>query len=277
MFEFLTLFFIQRALIVGIIVSIVSGLIGPFIIYRKMSFMGIGMAHGAFAGIATGILFGFSPLLFAIIFTIGLGLFIGFISKTSKISEDVSIGILFSFAMGLGIFLIDIAPGYHSDIMGYLFGDILAISNDDLYLALAVLIIVFLWFIFRSRQMKYMTFDEDFSKIAGIPVKIDYYLFMALIPLIIVITVNFVGVILASAILITPAASAKLMSKKLLSMIILSVIFGGASTLFGITFSYDLNISSGPSIVFFLTGIFLLSLAFKQFKGHLLRCLDHRV
>jgi|YelNatPaOPRAMG01_1025707.scaffolds.fasta_scaffold00902_4 zinc transport system permease protein len=266
MFDFFGLFFIQRALIIGSIIAVVGGLIGPFVFYRKMAFMGVGIAHGTFAGIALGILIGVSPLPVAIIFAIGLGIFIGFISKTGKISEDVSIGILFSFAMGLGIFLISISPGYHTDIMGYLFGDILAISNYDMYLAIIVLILVFLWYMIRSRQMKYMTFDEDFAKISGVPVGIDYYIFMALISLMIVIIVNFVGVILASSIIIAPAAASKLIVKKFSAMVILSMVFGEIAIFSGITFSYDLNISSGPSIVFFITFVFILSLIFNKIR-----------
>jgi len=266
MFDFFGLFFIQRALIIGSIIAVVGGLIGPFVFYRKMAFMGVGIAHGTFAGIALGILIGVSPLPVAIIFAIGLGIFIGFISKTGKISEDVSIGILFSFAMGLGIFLISISPGYHTDIMGYLFGDILAISNYDMYLAIIVLILVFLWYMIRSRQMKYMTFDEDFAKISGVPVGIDYYIFMALISLMIVIIVNFVGVILASSIIIAPAAASKLIVKKFSAMVILSMVFGEIAIFSGITFSYDLNISSGPSIVFFITFAFILSLIFNKIR-----------
>lgn len=267
MFEFLSAFFVQRALLIGAVVAIVSGLIGPFLVYRKMAFIGVGISHGTFAGIALGILMGISPLPVAIVFAIGLGLFIGFISKIGKISEDVTIGILFSFTMGLGIFLIDLCPGYHTDIMGYLFGDILAISNYDLYLALMVLPLVILWFIFRSRQMKYITFDENFSKVAGLPTGIDYYLFMALISLTVVVIVNFVGVILASSIIIAPAASSKLMTKKFSSIIILSIMLSEVSIFLGITFSYEINISSGPSIVFFLTFIFLLALISNLFRN----------
>ncbi len=260
MFELFTLFFIQRALLIGIAIAIISGLMGPFILYRKMAFIGVGISHGTFAGIALGILLGISPLPVAIIFAIGLGIFIGFTSRTGKISEDVSIGVLFSFAMALGVFLISVSPGYHTDVMGYLFGDILAISNNDLYLALGVLGSVILWYIFRSRQMKYMTFDEDFAKISGVPVGIDYYVFMALISLAIVVIVNFVGVILASSIIIAPAASAKSLAKKFSSIVVLSIAFAEITIFSGIVFSYNLNISSGPSIVFFVTFVFFLSL-----------------
>ncbi len=240
MFDFFGLFFIQRALIIGSIIAVVGGLIGPFVFYRKMAFMGVGIAHGTFAGIALGILIGVSPLPVAIIFAIGLGIFIGF--------------------------LISISPGYHTDIMGYLFGDILAISNYDMYLAIIVLILVFLWYMIRSRQMKYMTFDEDFAKISGVPVGIDYYIFMALISLMIVIIVNFVGVILASSMIIAPAAASKLVVKRFSAMVILSMIFGEIAIFSGITFSYYLNISSGPSIVFFITFVFILSLIFNKIK-----------
>lgn len=277
MFDLFNLFFIQRALIIGSIIAVISGLIGPFMIYKKMAFMGIGISHGTFAGIALGILLGTSPLFVATIFAIGLGIFIGFASRTGKISEDVSIGILFSFAMGLGIFLISISPGYHTDIMGYLFGDILAISNYDLYIALIVLTLTLLWYIFKSRQMKYMTFDEDFAKISGVPVNVDYYIFMALVSLSIVIIVNFTGVILASSITITPAASSKSMTRKFSSMVVLSMILGEVAIFSGIIFSYNLNISTGPSIVFFITFIFILSLFFARIKHLFWKKSKHKI
>ncbi len=268
MFEFFSLFFIQRALIIGLIIAFVSGLMGPFLVYRKMAFMGVGISHGTFAGIGLGILIGISPIYSGMAFAIGLGIFIGFVSKIGKISEDVSIGVLFSFAMALGIFLINSAPGYHTDIMGYLFGDILAISNGDIYLAMITLVLTILWFTLRSRQMKYITFDEDFSKVVGVPVTIDYYIFMVLISLITVAIVNFVGVILASSIMIAPAAASRLIAKKFPTMIILAVTFGMISVFLGIAFSYGFNISSGPSVVFFITAIFAMAFALSKIIVH---------
>lgn len=256
----------QRALLVGEMIAIISGIVGPILIFRKMSFMGVGISHGTFAGIALGILLGVSPLWMSMAFAVGLGLFIGFVSRTGKVSEDATIGTLFAFAMALGIFLIDISPGYHTNIMGYLFGDLLAISNGDMYLAAAVLLVTLLWYAFRGRAARYTTFDEDFSKIMGIPVEIDYYIFMAVVSLVIVAAVRFVGVILASSILVGPAAASKMLSKKFSVLVTLSILFGAASIFFGIALSYGLNVPSGPSVVFFVTGIFLITLIFNWIK-----------
>ena len=267
MFEFLKLPFMQRALVGGELVAIIAGMVSPILVFRKMSFMSVGISHGTFAGIALGIFLGISPLWSATAFAVGLGLLIGFTSKTGKISEDATVGTLFPFSMALGIFLISITKGYHPDVMGYLFGDLLAISSSDVYFASVILLVTVLWYIFRSKTIVYATFDEDFSKIIGIHVDLDYYIFMAITALITVAVVRFVGVVLASSIMIAPAASAKMLSKKFSRIVALAIFFGIFSTFFGIVFSFSLNIPSGPSVVFTVTTVFLISLVLKWIRG----------
>ncbi len=267
MFEFLKLPFMQRALIGGEFVAIIAGMISPILVFRKMSFMSVGISHGTFAGIALGIFLGISPLWSAMAFAVGLGLLIGFTSRTGKISEDATVGTLFAFSMALGIFLISISKGYHPDVMGYLFGDLLAISSSDVYFASVILFVTVLWYVFRGKAIVYATFDEDFSKIIGIHVNLDYYIFMAITALITVAVVRFVGVVLASSIMIAPAASAKMLSKKFSRIVTLAIFFGMISIFLGIAFSFSLNISSGPSVVFVVTTIFLISLVLKWIRG----------
>ncbi len=267
MFEFLSLPFMQRALVGGELVAVIAGIVSPILLFRKMSFMSVGISHGAFAGIALGILLGISPMWTAIVFAMALGLFIGFVSKTGKLSEDATIGTFFAFSMALGIFLIDISKGYHPDIMGYLFGDLLAISLSDVYFSMIILFITLTWYFFRGRAVVYSTFDEDFSRIVGIPVDIDYYIFMAVASLVTVVAVRFVGVILASSIMIAPAAASKMLSKQFSNVILLSILFGMAAVLGGIAFSFYTNIPSGPSVVFFVTAIFMVALGIKWSKN----------
>ncbi len=267
MFDFLSLPFMQRALLGGEMVAVVAGIVSPILLFRKMSFMSVGISHGAFAGIALGILIGISPMWTAIAFAMGLGLLIGFVSKTGKLSEDATIGTFFAFSMALGIFLIDMSKGYHPDVMGYLFGDLLAISSSDVYFAMIILIIAALWYLFRGRAAIYSTFDEDFSRIVGIPVDIDYYVFMAVASLVTVVAVMFVGVILASSIMIAPAAASKMISKRFSNVTLLSISFGMLAVFGGIAFSFYTNIPSGPSVVFFVTAIFVISLGIKWSKN----------
>jgi zinc transport system permease protein len=267
MFELLKFPFVQNALIGGEIVAIIAGMLGPILIFRKMSFISVGVSHGTFAGIALGIFLGISPLGTAMVFAVGLGILIGFVSRTGKISEDATIGTLFAFSMALGIWLISLNKGYHPDVMGYLFGDLLAISREDMYFALVILSITLLWYFSRGKAMVYASFDEDFSKIIGIPVEADYYIFMAITALITVAAVNFVGVVLASSIMIAPAVSAKMLSKRYKVITLLSVIFGMASIFAGVLISFELNISSGPSVVFVTTMIFFVSLLLKWMRN----------
>ncbi len=263
MFEFLSLTFMQRALLGGELIAVVAGIVGPILLFRKMSFTSVGISHGAFAGIALGILIGVSPMWAAIAFAMGIGLLIGFVSKTGKISEDATIGTFFAFFMALGIFLIDISKGYHVDVMGYLFGNLLAISSSDVYFAAIVLLITVFWYLFRGRATVYSTFDEDFSRIVGIPVDVDYYFFMLVVSLVTIIAVMFVGVVLASSIMIAPSAASKMLSKKFSNVVLFSILFGMVAVFGGIAFSFYTNIPSGPSVVFFITAIFAISLGIK--------------
>lgn len=267
MFEFLGLPFMQRALVGGELVAAIAGIVSPILLFRKMSFMSVGISHGAFAGIALGILLGISPMWTAIVFAMGLGLLIGFVSRTGKLSEDAAIGTFFAFSMALGIFLIDISKGYHPDVIGYLFGDLLAISTGDVYFAVIILFVTLIWYFFRGRAAIYSTFDEDFSKIVGIPVNIDYYTFMAIASLVTVVAVRFVGVILASSIMIAPAAASKMLSKRFSNVVLLSVLLGMVAVFGGIAFSFYTNIPSGPSVVFFVTAIFMIALGIKWSKN----------
>ncbi len=266
MFEFLKLPFMQNAIIGGEILAIIAGMIGPFMVFRKMSFMSVGISHGTFAGIALGIFLGISPLWTAVAFAVALGLLIGFTSRTGKVAEDATIGTLFAFSMALGIFLINLSKGYHPDVMGYLFGDLLAISRTDVYFSVFILAIVLTWLIFRGRAMIYSSFDEDFSKIVGVPVEADYYLFMAITALVTVAAVKFVGVVLASSIMVAPSATAKMISERFKRITFLAVIFGMISVFAGLTVSYELNMPCGPSVVFVVTAIFFSVLVVSRIR-----------
>ncbi len=267
MFEILKFPFVQNAIIGGEVVAVIAGILGPLLVFRKMSFVSVGVSHGTFAGIALGIFLGISPLGTAVIFAIVLGILIGFVSRTGKVSEDATIGTLFAFSMALGIWLISLNKGYHPDVMGYLFGDLLAISRKDVYFAIVILAITSFWYLKRGKAIIYSSFDEDFSKIVGIPVELDYYLFMAISALITVGAVNFVGVVLASSMMIAPAVSAKMLSKRFKMITFLSIIFGMVSIFVGIILSFEFNISSGPSVVFVTTTIFFISLLIKWLKN----------
>ncbi len=266
MFEILKLPFMQNAIVGGEILAIIAGMIGPFLVFRKMSFMSVGISHGAFAGIALGIFLSFSPLWTAVAFAIGLALLIGFTSRIGKVAEDATIGTLFSFSMALGIFLISISKGYHPDVMGYLFGDLLAISRTDVYFSLVVLGVVTVWLLCRGKAMAYSSFEEDFSRIIGVPVELDYYIFMAVTALVTVAAVKFVGVVLASSIMVAPSATAKILSNRFKRMMFLAVIFGMVAVFMGLIFSYEVDIACGPSVVFVVTAMFFCALIIKQIR-----------
>ncbi len=258
--EVLKLPFFQNAIIAGIIVGIITAVLGTFVILRKMSFIGTGIAHSAFGGVALGILIGVDPFLSALIFCIFTGFLIAFTSRNFNISEDSAVGVFFPAMMSLGIILLAFVKGYSPNLLSYLFGDILLVSKSDLIISFIVFIIIILFILVFYRELTYITFDSEFSKVMGIPVEIYDYLFISLISLAVVVSIKIVGIILVSALIVIPPLAALKFSRNYIAYIIYSVIAGIISTIGGIILSYYLNIPPGATIVIFATFIFILSL-----------------
>lgn len=259
MFEILSFPFIQRAALAGLLVGLSLALLGVFVVLRKMSFFGDAIAHFSFTGIALGFLFNINPIFTAVIFSILLALGIGFIQNKTKISSDTTIGVFFSGAAALGIFIIGLLHGYRSDLFQYLFGDILAITSTDIWIALILAVIIVIAFALLWRQFFKITFNREMAETSGIRVAALEYIFMILLAAATAIAIKIVGIILVTALLIVPAATAKNIARNFKQMIGYTVIFGITSVLVGLFSSYFLNTASGPSIV--LTGIILFAIS----------------
>lgn len=254
----------QKALLVGIIVSLISGLISVFVVLRQMSFIGAGISHAAFGGVAIGFFTGINPTITAIFYCIAVAIGIELVSRKGKVSEDVSIGIFFAASMALGIVLVSLSKKYNVDLFGYLFGNILAITDREVLLSLFVAVLVIGVIILFLKEIFLITYNEEIARVGGIPVRLINMLFLIALSVSIVISMKIVGIILISALLVIPGATAQLFAKNLYLMIVTSCGVAVLSTVLGLFFSYEFDIAPGGSIVLTATALFLTALLFKR-------------
>ncbi len=262
--EILNYAFMQRALLASALIGTVSAVVGVYVVLRGLSFIGAGIAHASFGGVALGFLLGINPLASAVAFCLLVALAIAWTSRRAAVKEDTAIGIFFASTMALGILLIGFMRGYNVDLFGYLFGSVLAVTGEDLWLSLglgaAVLIVVGLFY----KELLFITFDEEMAQVSGVPAGVLYILLLSLIALTVVLGIKIVGIILVSALIVIPAAAAYQLTEDFHRMIVLSVLLGNASTLVGLFLSYWLNTASGATMVLTATVIFFACAAFSR-------------
>lgn len=242
--------FFQNALIIGILASVACGIIGPFVVAKRISFLSGSIAHSSFGGIGMAYFLGFNPLLGAAIFSVLSALGIGVISKKFKNNEDATIGAMWSLGMAIGLVFIYLTPGYSVDLFSYLFGNILMTGSTDIILAIILNIIIIISVLAFYRWFAAIIFDEEFAEITNIAVFPIYLFLLCLVALTIVILIRIVGVILVIALLTLPAATARIFNKTFRKIILYSILFGCLFTTAGIFLSYYLNLPSGPMIIF---------------------------
>ena len=263
--EFLSLPFVQNALLAGVFVGIMAALVGSFVVLRNLSFIGAGIAHSSFGGIVLGLLVGVNPILTALVFSTATGIAIAAFSSRYEINEDSAVGVFFPFTMALGIILLGFVKGYTPDIMGYLFGDILLVSKGDVILALVAFLIVGMFFLFFFRALVYITFDEESAKVSGVKVQFVNYIFLAVISLVVVMAIKIVGIILLSGMMVIPPLVSLQFSKNMRTYLLLSVLVGAFSVIFGLYFSFLFDLPSGATIVSFEFLLLLAVLLIKRF------------
>ena len=258
--------FLQAALITSILVGVMSGVIGSFIILRGLSLMGDAISHAVLPGVAVAYMLGINLLLGASIFGILAAMLIGYVASHSKLKNDTAIGIVFSAFYALGFVLISLAES-SSNLHHILFGNVLAVSDRDLITTTCVLIAVILFIVIFYKEVLITSFDETFARTYGLRTQMVHYALMLMLTLVTVSSLQTVGIILVVAMLITPAATAFLWTNKLHWMLVDSAIFGALASLIGLFLSYTLNWSSGPAIVLVAAFIFGVSFIFSPKQG----------
>ena len=222
--------FMQRAMLASVIVGITCGLVGTFIMLRRLSLIGDALAHAVLPGVIIGFIIAGKGQLAMFIGAVFSGLvtslLIGFVSRNSKIKEDTAIGVVFTGFFALGVLMVSQLKNVHIDLSSYLFGDILGVSSDDLVLSGLIAILVFVTVIIFYRQLLVTSFDPTMAAVMGLSTGLVHYLLMGLLSMTIVASLQSVGVILVVAMLITPAATAYLLTERLHKMLIYSVMIG---------------------------------------------------
>lgn len=260
MFELLLLPFFVRALIVGIILGILMPLLGVFVTLRKMSFFADAIGHAALTGIALGILSGISPFWAAFIYVMFIAFLLSYTRSVSKIAIDTLLGVFFSASVALGIILMSLSSGYQTDLMSFLFGNILTVSTTDIITSAILAAVILTTLLFIGKKLTFIALDASLAKAEGIATTRYELLFMILLAGVIALAVKFVGVILVTALLITPAASAQNMARSLSGMFVWGVILSLLAVIGGMVGSAILGLPSGPSIILASTIIFIVSL-----------------
>ncbi|MGX9291604.1 metal ABC transporter permease [Bacillus sp. A015] len=277
--EFLTgLFeyaFLQKALFTSVMVGIICGVIGCFIILRGMALMGDAISHAVLPGVAIsymlGINFFFGAVLTGVLTAIG----IGYVSQNSRIKNDSAIGIVFTAFFSIGIILITFLKS-SSDLYHILFGNVLAVRSSDMWITLGIGIFILLAVIVFYKELLISSFDPVISSVYGLPNRMIHYFLMTLLTLVTVASLQTVGIILVVAMLITPAATAYLLTDRLWIMIYLSAFFGAVSAIAGLGLSFTYNLSSGASIVLVATILFGSAFIFSPKQGILWRSLKSK-
>ncbi len=241
--------FFQNALMAGVLAAIACGIIGSYVVVKRLVFISGGISHAAFGGIGLGLFLGLNPLLTAIIFSVFSSSILGIISKKAYQREDTLIGAMWAIGMAFGIFMIYQTPGYVPDLASYLFGNILTVSRVDVLIMLTLNITIALIVFIRYNEFLAFSFDEEFSEVTNVPVMKTYIVLLSLVALTVVILVSVVGIILAMALVTLPAATASLFTNSLKKMILFSVLIGIFYMFIGIAMSFFFNQPSGATIV----------------------------
>jgi zinc transport system permease protein len=249
--------FVRNMFAAGLLASFACGLIGTYVVVKRLVFISGGISHTCFGGIGLAYLLGFEPMIGAVLFAIATAVMVGITSLRTRIREDSMIGVLWVMGMALGILFIKWAPGYVPDPMTILFGNILLINSTDLGLMAILVVVIVLVVALLYRQLLALTFDEEFARIAGVPTEGLYILLLVLIALTVVLLLRVVGVVLVIALLTIPATISGLATRKMKRMMILAVLVGIAVTTTGSALSWQYNLPPGPTIAI-VSGIALV-------------------
>ncbi len=276
LFEPFTFGFMQRGLVASLMVGILCAVIGCYVVLRSMAFLGDALAHAILPGVAVAYLLKGSLFVGALAAALLVALGIGLLSRQGSIKEDTAIGILFAAALSLGIALISTAKTYAMDLTHILFGNVLGVSSGDLWLTAGVGLLVLAAIVLFYKEFLVISFDPVLAATLRLPAELLRTLMLVLIALTIVVSLQTVGVGLVTAMLVTPAATASLLTRRLLSMMAISAAVGGLSAVIGLFLSYHVNIASGAAVVMTATCFFILAYLMAPRRGIFWRLLRRR-
>jgi len=252
--------FMRNALIAGLLVSITCGIIGTYVVVKRIVFISGGIAHAAYGGIGMSYFFGWNPVLGAIIFSLASAFGMGFVQRKTKERADSIIGVMWAIGMAIGIIFLDLTPGYKADLMSYLFGSILAVPTTDLWVMLIMNLVILLLVFLFYKELLGITFDEQYALVLNVPVHWLYLLLMAMIGFSVVMLMRVVGLIMVIALLTIPASIGAMFLRDIKKIMLVASLLGMVFTTLGLFSSYFLNLTSGATIILIAGLAYIISL-----------------
>jgi zinc transport system permease protein len=265
MIEALQFDFMQNALAAGLLTSIICGIIGTLVVVNRIVFLSGGIAHAAYGGIGLAFYFKWPYLPCTIAFSLAAAMLMAAVSHTVKHRADTVVGVIWAVGMAFGIIMLDLTPGYNVDLMSYLFGSILTVPASDLMIMIVMTLIITILVFFYYPDLLAMSYDEEFAKIRGVPVKALYFGLIGMLAVTIVLVIQVVGLILVIALLTIPPFIVEKYAKSLFQMMVGSSILGSVFTLSGLWLSYQYNLTSGATIIMVSGVAFIISLLIDNF------------
>lgn len=263
-FDFITLAFMQRAFLGGVAISVLLAFFGVFALLRRSSFFGDAIAHSSLTGVALGVVFGINPFFMSLIYAIFIAFIIPTLKKYSKLTTDNLLAIILPISMALGVIILSVSPGYQPELISFLFGSILGISWKEVWITIVISIFILIIFRIYYRKLLAVSFDPEYSKILGINVSLVDTFYHIGLAVSIVLGIQLVGIILVNALLIIPAATARIFAKSFHQMFVIAPIISLLTTTMGLVFSYYLSLPSGPTIAVFGGVMFVFALILKR-------------
>jgi len=241
--------FMRNALAAGILAGIACGMVGTYVVVRRMVFISGGVSHATFGGIGLAYLLGFNPILGALLFAVTAALGMGVVTRKTKLSEDTGIGVLWATGMALGVIFVGLSSGYAPDLFSYLFGNILTVQRGELLMMLVLDAVIIATVLVFYKEFLALCFDEEFARVEGVPTAKLQMVLLGLIAITIVAVIRVVGIVLVIALLTIPPAIARQYTRSLSSMMRLAVAVSVGLSVCGIALSYLLNLASGATII----------------------------
>lgn len=264
--ELFTYGFFRNAFLATLLMSVACGIVGTYIVSRRMVFISGGITHASFGGVGLGYFLGVPPLAGAAVFAVLAALATENLTRRKLIRNDSIIAIMWSLGMAMGIIFVYLTPGYAPNLMSFLFGSIITVNSTDLWLMLALALVVTAFFYFFYRPILYVSFDEQFARTRGIPVMLLNYILIILVALTIVLSIRIAGIILVLSILTIPQNIANLFTNRFGFIMIASVVIGFLGSFMGLLISYYMDIPSGACIIFTLVILYLAARVVKVIK-----------
>ncbi len=263
--------FLRNALWAGLLVSIACGVIGTLVVVNRLVFLAGGIAHAAFGGVGLAYYSGLPPLACTSVFSVLAALGMGGVRLLSKSRPDTLIGAMWAFGMAVGIILVDLTPGYHADLFGYLFGSILAVSRADLVFIMLIDLLI-MTIVFRyNQELIAISYDPEYATVCGLPVILIQGLLLILVALSVVMMIRVVGLILVIALLSIPAAIAEELTVSLRKMMVLSVVISAVCIAAGLWLSFVFDLASGASIILLTAAVYLFFISGKRLFKEVLK------